>query len=78
MKVGLTTLDLPDETINDIQTEGELEEIISAMHETMKQMMRERSKVEGMPQVSTSIDVDNKGVTIYQSERETGQVQMDM
>lgn len=31
-----------------------------------------------MPQVSTSIDVDNKGVTIYQSERETGQVQMDM
>ena len=45
MKVGLTTLDLPDETINDIQTEGELEEIISAMHETMKQMMRERSKV---------------------------------
>ena len=31
-----------------------------------------------MPQVSTSIDVDNKGVTIYSSERETGEVQMDM
>ena len=31
-----------------------------------------------MPQVRTSIDVDNKGVTIYQSERETDEVQMDI
>ena len=45
MKVGLTTLDLPDETINDIQNEGELEEIISAMHDKNKTAMRERSKV---------------------------------
>ena len=45
MKVGLTTLDLPDENINDIQTEGELEEIISAMHDKNETTMRERSKV---------------------------------
>ena len=31
-----------------------------------------------MPQVNASIDVDNKGVTIYQSDRETDEVQMNM
>ena len=45
MKVDLKTLNLPDETINDIQTEGELEEIISAMHDKNETTMRERRKV---------------------------------
>ena len=45
MKVDLKILNLPDETINDIQTEGELEEIISAMHDKNETTMREQSKV---------------------------------
>ena len=45
MKVGLTTLNLPDETINDIQIEGEHEEIISAMNDKNETTMREQNNV---------------------------------
>ena len=37
MKVGLKISNPPDETINDIQSEEKLEEIISAIHDKMKQ-----------------------------------------
>ena len=44
MKVDLKILNLPDETINDIQTEGELEEIVSAMMTKMKQRCENKVK----------------------------------
>ena len=45
MKMGLKTSNLPDETISDIETEQELEKIISVMHDESETTMQEQSNI---------------------------------
>ena len=51
LKEGLKTSNLPDKAIKDIQTEEELQEIISAVHDLTETTMQEQqnNKVEYIP-----------------------------
>ena len=72
MKVGLKTSNLPDETINDIQTEEELEEIISATNDENETTMQQQqsNNVAYIPQINTSGEADDQAVSNYEIQRE--------
>ena len=77
LKVGLKTSNLPDKAIKDIQTEEELQEIVSAVHDLTETTMQEQSRIYTLSKYVPG-DTDDEAVRKYEIQRETDEIQMEM